>query len=75
MKDDLGFSFHAANGECVLFRRGKKVTTLRGQKAAEFESAVGGMTFAEQQQLMARATGNYKRGNERNARNHPRNRR
>lgn len=43
---------------------------LRGRKAAEFEDAV---ERGDDQELMARVTGNYKRGNERVARNHPRN--
>ncbi len=73
--DDLGFTFRVANGECVIFHRGSKATTLRGRKAADFELDVAELPFAEQQQLLARLTGNYKHGNERLARNHPRNRR
>lgn len=72
-KQDLGFSFRQTNGECLIFHKGKKATTLRGRPAADFLSDVSGMNFAEQQQLMARMTGNYKRGNERTAKNHPRN--
>ncbi len=44
------------------------ITPLRPKKQPKGE-------FAEQQQAMARLTGNYKRGNERTAKNHPRNRR
>jgi hypothetical protein len=73
--DDLGFTFRQANGDYVIFHHGKKATILRGQTAAAFESDVGNADFSEQQQLMARLTGNYRRGNERVARNHPRNRR
>ena len=76
MKDgDLGFSFRSSRGECLILHRGSRATTLRGKKAADFETEIADMTFAEGQQLMARLTGNYKRGNERLARNHPRNRR
>jgi hypothetical protein len=40
-------------------------------KAADFAADVGS---DDPQELMARLTGNYKRGNERMAKNHPRNR-
>lgn len=73
-EQDLGFSFRHTNGECLIFHKGKKATTLRGRRAVDFLSDVSGMSLAEQQQLMARTTGNYKRGNERTAKNHPRNR-
>jgi len=72
-EDDLGFTFRVHNGEYTILRRGKRATTLRGQRAAEFSYDVSEMNFAELQQLMARLTGNYKHGNERTARNHPRN--
>jgi len=72
---DLGFSYRHVSGEYVIFHRGKKATTLRGRKAAEFASDIADMSAAEQQLLMAKLTGNYKRGNERVAKNHPRNRR
>ncbi|MGI9605320.1 MAG: hypothetical protein ACR2P0_04195 [Acidimicrobiales bacterium] len=59
------------NGDIVISHRGRVATTLRGRRAAEFLSEVDD---ANDQELMARLTGNYKRGNERQARNHPRNR-
>lgn len=74
-EDDLGFTFRHKNGEYTILHRGKKATTLRGQRASEFECDVAEMNCAEQQQLMARLTGNYKHGNERTAKNHPRNQR
>jgi len=57
-----GFSYH-----------GKRATTLRGHQARAFLEDIECLTFGEQQQAMARLTGNYKRGNERVAKNHPRN--
>jgi len=72
---DLGFTFRQTGAEYHVFHNGRKATTLRGSKAEEFAFDVSEMSFAEQQQLMARLTGNYKHGNERTARNHPRNRR
>jgi len=49
----------------------KPATVLRGPRAAEFLAEVDN----DPQEVMARWTGNYKRGNERTAKNHPRNRR
>ena len=48
---------------------------MRGPRAQEFISEVeGAPDVLSAQQVMARWTGNYKRGNERTARAHPRNR-
>jgi c-di-AMP phosphodiesterase-like protein len=74
--DDLGFRFRKnKNGEIVVTRNGSTVTTLRNADAADFLSEAEGTDAFSQQQLMARITGNYKRGNEKLASNHPRNRR
>jgi len=75
MSSDLGFTFRATkNGEVFVHHHGKLATTLRGGTAAEFLADIDGADAGEQQQIMARATGNYRRGNERLAKNHPRNR-
>lgn len=75
MMSDLGFTFRRAkNGEVNIEHRAKHATTLRGEKAMWFLQDMDGMDFESQQQEMARLTGNYRRGNERQARNHPRNR-
>ena len=72
---DLGFSYRTMkNGETVVFRGGRIVTTLRGQAAVDFLAEVNGAPATVGQQVMARVTGNYKRGNERKAADHPRNR-
>ena len=72
---DLAFSFRPTKGgEVTILRRGKVVTILRGDSALSFLAESGDASFLEQQQLMARVTGNYKRGNERLAAGHPRNR-
>lgn len=71
---DLGFSFHVTKAAEVAIRRGgRPVTVLRGTKAREFIAEIRGLTDASRQQVMARVTGNYKRGNERAAARHPRN--
>jgi hypothetical protein len=72
---DLGFRCRAAkHGEVFIHHRGRLATTLRAAAAEAFMQEIDGAPFAEQQQLMARITGNYRRGNERTAKNHPRNR-
>lgn len=50
------------NGEVVISRHGRQVTILRGQRAEKFLSR---LESGNDQELMARVTGNYKRGNER----------
>lgn len=72
---DLSFAFRAAKGgDVAIFRQGRRVTMLRGGQALAFLGEVQGASAAVQQQVMARYTGNYKRGNERLATAHPRNR-
>ena len=73
--EDLGFTFRRYSNELIILHKGSKATTLRGRKATEFEADIQELEPFEQQQLMARLTGNYKHGNERVARAHPRNRR
>jgi hypothetical protein len=74
--NDLGFSYRRSkNGDVSIEREGSSVTTLRGKAAIDFIDEVESLDFSEQQQLMARVTGNYKRGNERLASAHPRNKR
>ena len=60
-----------SNGDVVVFHHGRHATTLRGRRAQEF---IDDVESGDDQELMARVTGNYKRGNERHARQHPRHR-
>lgn len=57
--------------EVVITHRGRVAARLRGPRAAAFLQDVA---RSDPQDLMARLTGNYRRGNERTARDHPRNR-
>ncbi len=69
-------SFRAnKRGEVFVSYHGRVITTLRGAAAADFVAQIDGASDEEQQQLMARVTGNFKRGNERLAGDHPRNQR
>ncbi|MEU5609291.1 hypothetical protein AB0H03_11260 [Streptomyces sparsogenes] len=60
----------------VITHHGRAAATLRGARAARFlAEAEAGAEAGDPQEVMARWTGNYRRGNERTARDHPRNRR
>ncbi|MGF1595334.1 MAG: hypothetical protein ACFCVK_00125 [Acidimicrobiales bacterium] len=58
------------NGDVVITHHGKHAATPRGERARRFIDDVGETSG---QELMARLTGNYKRGNERRGRDHQRN--
>ena len=68
-----GFEFaERKSGEVAIFHHGRLATTLRKEAAARFlKDAKAG----DPQELMARATGNYKRGNERQSNRGPAGRR
>lgn len=53
------------DGTVVISHQGRPVTTLRGEAAERFTARVGVVDGAGAQHLMARATGNFKHGNER----------
>jgi hypothetical protein len=73
---DLGFSIQRRkNGELQVLHHGRLAATLRGEEAASLLDELATGSHADGQQLMARLTGNYKRGNERKAQQHPRNQR
>ncbi|MGY1435880.1 hypothetical protein [Streptomyces reniochalinae] len=68
-----GFSYEQRGGAgVVISHHHRPVTTLRGARAERFLAEV---RTGDEQLVMARWTGDYKRGNERAARAHPRNRR
>jgi hypothetical protein len=54
-----------ADGTIVIRYHGAPVTLLRGRAADRFSTRMDGADASAAQQLMARATGNFKRGNER----------
>lgn len=71
MPDPYGFAYEErSDGSVTIRHHGRTATTLRGSRAAEFLAEVesGGP-----QLVMARWTGNYRRGNERMGKQHPRN--
>lgn len=66
-----GFDYEVVGDTVVVTHHGRRATVLRGDRARQFMTDV---ERSDPQELMARLTGNYKRGNERVARQHPRNR-
>ena len=57
-----GFEYHERkSGEVAIFHHGRLATTLRKERAARFLSDA---KTGDPQELMARLTGNYRRGNE-----------
>jgi hypothetical protein len=72
MPRPYGFAYaQRADGSVVVTHHGRTAATLRGSRAERFLAEV---TAGDEQLVMARWTGAYKHGNERAARNHPRNR-
>jgi hypothetical protein len=63
---DEPFSYLSrADGSIVIRYHAAPVTILRGKSAERFAARAVGADAAAAQQLMARATGNFKRGSER----------
>ena len=71
MSDPEGFSYRVRGRQVVVSHHGLEAGILRGALAARFLRDV---ESGDPQQLMARVTGNYKRGNERMSKSQPRNR-
>lgn len=72
MPEASGFDYTVRGTEVLIEHHGVRATVLRGARAQQFLDDV---EREDAQLLMARLTGNYRRGNERVARQHPRNRR
>ncbi|RCH64887.1 hypothetical protein DT019_30265 [Streptomyces sp. SDr-06] len=72
MPSPHGFSYDVRpDGTVLILHHNRAASTLRGSRAEQF---LAECEAGDPQLVMARWTGNYKRGNERAARNHPRNR-
>jgi len=70
--EDLGFAYRVRrSGEVVVERDHTVVATLRGRAAERF---IRDVEAGDPQQVMTRVTGQYRRGTERAAKAHPRNR-
>lgn len=65
--DEDIFSYRITKDKRVLISwHGRHVTTLKGATAGRFISQIDAADRKQAQLLMARATGNFKHGNERN---------
>lgn len=56
---------HTKNGQVRIYYKGKVVTVLSGKEADKFALRIDTTSSEEGQLLMAKATGHFKRGNER----------
>lgn len=64
--DDEAFDYQATkDGKVLIYWYNKLVVTLAGKQATKFLRQIDGLDGAEAQLVMARFTGNFKRGNER----------
>ena len=64
--DEEVFTYRITKDKKVFIScEGKHVTTLSGKQADKFISKIAGMEGKDAQLIMAKVTGNFKRGNER----------
>ncbi len=64
--DEEVFSYRATkDGKVFLYWYGKQIKILKGPVAQEFLEDIADVDQREAQLVMARVTGNFKRGNER----------
>jgi hypothetical protein len=64
--DDDVFSYRVTHDQRVLISwHGKLVMTLNGKNAEKFLTKIAGLDGKDAQLVMAKASGNFKRGNER----------
>ncbi len=63
--DDEVFSYRASRDKVFLFWYGKQVMILKGEQAAKFLRKIEPLEGKAAQLVMAKMTGNFKRGNER----------
>jgi hypothetical protein len=69
--DDDVFSYRATkDGVVHISWHNKLVKTLKGRQAQQFIAKIADLEGKQAQLLMARATGNFKHGNERTAADH-----
>ncbi len=63
--DDNVFTYRVSKDKVFIYWHGKQVTILKGKEAQRFISKIERLSDHEAQLVMAKATGNFKRGNER----------
>lgn len=66
--DEEIFSYRTSkDGKVFISWQGRQVTTLSGKKAEDFTRRIERAEGKQAQLIMAKATGNFKRGNEKSA--------
>jgi len=64
--DEEPFSYRITKDQKVFISyQNRTVTTLHGKKAENFIKSIGSASVKDAQLIMAKVTGNFKRGNER----------
>jgi hypothetical protein len=64
--EDMPFDYQITKaGKVLIYWQGKLVTTLAGKPAQKFQRQIAGLDDPAAQIVLARFTGNFKRGNER----------
>ncbi|MBY8998420.1 MAG: hypothetical protein KGD60_11870 [Candidatus Thorarchaeota archaeon] len=58
------YSWNEVKGEVRIYWNGTLVTTLRKESAVRFQTKISQANPKETQLIMAKVTGNFKRGNE-----------
>ncbi|MFW9919947.1 MAG: hypothetical protein ACFFED_10125 [Candidatus Thorarchaeota archaeon] len=66
--DDTPYSWKLVEDAVHIFWRGQRVTTLKKEKVEAFLTRISIASEKEAQLVMAKITGNFKRGNERSGR-------
>ncbi len=62
------FSYKITDSDkIIIYRNNKQIMIVKGEKATKLKLKIIGNTKSELQLVLAKITGNYKRGNERNA--------
>jgi hypothetical protein len=75
MNAPSGFTFRRnKDGGVVVFHHGRQAVSLNKSDGAALIEEIAGADAIDVQHFLARVTGNYKRGNERLAKSHHRNR-
>ncbi len=65
MSPEDTFTYRRAGAAIMIFWRGREVKTMRGAPAAALLHKMDAAEEDDQQELLRRATGNFKRGTER----------
>jgi len=69
--DDEVFAYRTSkDGKVFISWQGKQVMILKGRQAEDFLKKIGGLEGKAAQLLMAKLTGNFKHGNERQGKDH-----